>query len=739
MQLASRRIMQNRYHFNFDIVVSTILSNSIFQNLLKLSLFNRIGALTSKPFAYKSRSWELNTSYIIDPTTYHADKIWLDLKALEIMRILPWINILTEEYEFWISDKSWFFYDGLNLNWITKYFFWWKLILISVLLLIGHLCDRLFLKYFRKSQLSVELKQLASLKNSPGMLIFFYFSFFKSFNIFRMKAEKFWLASSTKKIPQKVCLTITTKWNSFSRFGYSWWFINFKIFWKLLNKKPLIKKLWSFIYMFFWNRMYAYKRRLPYFWTKLTGFSYLTPLTFFPFFFATFVYPQWQSNIILFTDLMQDSLTVSLSKQLVLLKSKKHLKLRKCKNLETYNFSFSSALDNWQTGQSYFDILTRLHLSTVKWQIIFLLNVNIWYISPKIHLFLWWLNLLNNSLVISFGSTDQWLFKSLDFGFKKKLIVGLFTFWTWLINFFVTRPLPAFFSNSESAVFKQSISVTFWNLACSQLNNKYFTNWQLATLANPYYYSVGTNLSTNIFSSYKLRPLNKINLWRYTTLQHRTFRSLGAPGLFVFFGKEAKKTTKLIRYFEINQQRPKWKVFILFESNIHQNRLEKQWDAVLPQVTLTETFLLYKNSKNFTAKSLFIKFGPWYARTNFNFLWFLTLMSSIPFLWLNYCWVSNSLFIHFLFYNFWLQANFFPNWKIIKFSKSFLSNLNICHNIIQNYLNNIPLYNYRDNILHLPFVIRNFWFSELSIITNSQYVTFGYNLVNYEWQTISIF
>jgi hypothetical protein len=79
----------------------------------------------------------------------------------------------------------------------------------------------------------------------------------------------------------------------------------------------------------------------------------------------------------------------------------------------------------------------------------------------------------------------------------------------------------------------------------------------LATLANPYYYSVGTNLSTNIFSSYKLRPLNKINLWRYTTLQHRTFRSLGAPGLFVFFGKEAKKTTKLIRYFEINQQRPK--------------------------------------------------------------------------------------------------------------------------------------------------------------------------------------
>jgi NADH-quinone oxidoreductase subunit G len=77
-----------------------------------------VGALTSKPYAFKSRSWELKKTYSIDINDAIGSNIRIDSRGFEIMRILP---ILNEEInEEWLSDKARFCYDGLKYQRIDK-------------------------------------------------------------------------------------------------------------------------------------------------------------------------------------------------------------------------------------------------------------------------------------------------------------------------------------------------------------------------------------------------------------------------------------------------------------------------------------------------------------------------------------------------------------------------------------------------------------------------------------------
>lgn len=71
-----------------------------------------VGALTSKPYAFKARSWELNKTESIDVMDAVGSNIRLDSRGLEVMRILPRLN--EEINEEWISDKTRFCYDGLK-------------------------------------------------------------------------------------------------------------------------------------------------------------------------------------------------------------------------------------------------------------------------------------------------------------------------------------------------------------------------------------------------------------------------------------------------------------------------------------------------------------------------------------------------------------------------------------------------------------------------------------------------
>lgn len=77
-----------------------------------------VGALTSKPYAFKARSWELKRTYSIDIHDAVGSNIMVDSRGLEVMRILP--NYNDEINEEWISDKTRFAYDGLKNQRLDK-------------------------------------------------------------------------------------------------------------------------------------------------------------------------------------------------------------------------------------------------------------------------------------------------------------------------------------------------------------------------------------------------------------------------------------------------------------------------------------------------------------------------------------------------------------------------------------------------------------------------------------------
>jgi NADH-quinone oxidoreductase subunit G len=77
-----------------------------------------VGALTSKPYAFKARSWELKKTESIDVMDAVGSNIRIDSRGIEVMRILPRLN--EEINEEWISDKTRFCYDGLKYQRLDK-------------------------------------------------------------------------------------------------------------------------------------------------------------------------------------------------------------------------------------------------------------------------------------------------------------------------------------------------------------------------------------------------------------------------------------------------------------------------------------------------------------------------------------------------------------------------------------------------------------------------------------------
>lgn len=78
-------------------------------NIKQLKL---IGALTSKPYAFTARSWELKNIETLDLFDSLCSNIKIDIRGSDIMRILPINNEFINEE--WISDKARFAYDGLK-------------------------------------------------------------------------------------------------------------------------------------------------------------------------------------------------------------------------------------------------------------------------------------------------------------------------------------------------------------------------------------------------------------------------------------------------------------------------------------------------------------------------------------------------------------------------------------------------------------------------------------------------
>jgi len=98
-----------------NMEITTFLENTIESemsgNVIDLC---PVGALTSKPYSYEARPWELNKVETIDVMDAVGSNIRMDSKGWEIKRVLPRIN--DEINEEWISDKTRYACDGLLNN-----------------------------------------------------------------------------------------------------------------------------------------------------------------------------------------------------------------------------------------------------------------------------------------------------------------------------------------------------------------------------------------------------------------------------------------------------------------------------------------------------------------------------------------------------------------------------------------------------------------------------------------------
>ena len=71
-----------------------------------------VGALTSKPFRYSARTWELARRKSVSPHDSLGSNLIVQVMANKVMRVLPLEN--EELNECWLSDRDRFSYEGLN-------------------------------------------------------------------------------------------------------------------------------------------------------------------------------------------------------------------------------------------------------------------------------------------------------------------------------------------------------------------------------------------------------------------------------------------------------------------------------------------------------------------------------------------------------------------------------------------------------------------------------------------------
>jgi len=73
-----------------------------------------VGALTSKPFRYQARTWELARRKTVSPHDSLGANLVVQVKANEVMRVVPFENEAVNEC--WISDRDRFSYEGLAVD-----------------------------------------------------------------------------------------------------------------------------------------------------------------------------------------------------------------------------------------------------------------------------------------------------------------------------------------------------------------------------------------------------------------------------------------------------------------------------------------------------------------------------------------------------------------------------------------------------------------------------------------------
>src|SRR6201746_1202741 len=102
-----------------DMEITTYLESALTSELQgNLVDICPVGALTSKPYAFAARPWELGKTQSIDVMDGVGSAIRVDTRGREVMRILPRVNEAVNEE--WISDKTRHVVDGLRTQRLAR-------------------------------------------------------------------------------------------------------------------------------------------------------------------------------------------------------------------------------------------------------------------------------------------------------------------------------------------------------------------------------------------------------------------------------------------------------------------------------------------------------------------------------------------------------------------------------------------------------------------------------------------
>ena len=102
-------------HMEVGTYVEQALTSELSGNIIDLC---PVGALTSRPYAFTARPWELSKTDSIDVMDAVGSNIRVDSRLGAVLRVLPRVN--EEINEEWISDKTRFACDGLRLQRLDK-------------------------------------------------------------------------------------------------------------------------------------------------------------------------------------------------------------------------------------------------------------------------------------------------------------------------------------------------------------------------------------------------------------------------------------------------------------------------------------------------------------------------------------------------------------------------------------------------------------------------------------------
>ena len=96
-------------HSEITAFVGKTVDSEVSGNMIDLC---PVGALTSKPFRYSARTWELSRRKSVSPHDSLGSNLIVQVKGGKVMRVLPLENEAINEC--WISDKDRFSYDALD-------------------------------------------------------------------------------------------------------------------------------------------------------------------------------------------------------------------------------------------------------------------------------------------------------------------------------------------------------------------------------------------------------------------------------------------------------------------------------------------------------------------------------------------------------------------------------------------------------------------------------------------------